>query len=347
MATDISTERPLFSAVPSSTRQLFLLLRCISFAPKAQVQITHKGLRFMAEESQVMQGEFKLISPCSNVQDLQMKGMVFLERSLFTSYNHSLPTEDYNDDDNEPAFPVFQISLSSLLETLQIFGINDIKDRWASRETQYGANGAFSRNGAFENRVLGMTGMCRLSYEAEGDPLCIVLEETGVSTTCELTTFDAEFREDIPLDREHLAHKIIMRANWLHDAINELSSTSPSRLTIAASPSAPYFTLSSNGPLGSATVEFSKDAQLLETFQVPSRTVNTYKYSMIKNASKAMGIASKVSIRCDEQGVLSLQFMVEVEGGGVSFVDFRYVPYLPEDGEGDEEGDATENGGLE
>ena len=229
---------------------------------------------------------------------------------------------------------------------MQIFGINDIKDRWASRDQPYGANGAFPRGGsasAFENRVLGMTGMCRLSYVAEGDPLCIVLEEAGVTTSCELTTFEPEFREDIPLQREKLAQKIIMRASWLHDAINELSSTSPSRLTIAASPVAPFFTLSSNGPMGSATVEFSKDPQLLETFQVPKRTVNTYKYSLIKSASRAMAIASKVSIRGDEQGVLSLQFMIEVEGGGVSFVDFRFVPYLPENGEGDEEEeDATE-----
>ena len=258
--------------------------------------------------------------------------------------------ENIDDDDDEDTFPIFQISLSSLLETLQIFGINDIKDRSANHESSYGANGAFARGGAasaFETRFLGMTGMCCLSYAADGDPLCITLEETGVTTNCELTTFEPEFREEILLQRENLAQKIIMRASWLHDAINELSSTSPSRLTIAASPSAPYFTLSSNGPLGSAMVEFSKDPQLLETFQVPSRTVNTYKYSLIKSASRAMEIASKVSIRCDEQGVLSLQFMIEVEGGGVSFVDFRFVPYLSQDDEGDEEGDTVEDVGSE
>lgn len=56
-ALTMDMERPLFSAVSTSARQLFLLLRCISFAPKAQVQITERGLRFMAEESQVMQGK--------------------------------------------------------------------------------------------------------------------------------------------------------------------------------------------------------------------------------------------------------------------------------------------------
>lgn len=187
-----------------------------------------------------------------------------------------------------------------------------------------------------------MNGICRLSYAAAGGPLCIVLEETGVTTTCELVTYEPECQEEIPLQKDAIAQKIIMRASWLQDAINELSSTSPTRLTIVSSPTAPYFTLSSSGPLGSATVEFSKNPQLLETFQVPRRTVNTYKYSLIKGASRAMAIASKVSIRSDEQGVLSLQFMIEVDNGRFSFVDFRFIPYIPEDGEGEEESEFGE-----
>ena len=46
----------LFSAVSGSARQLFQLLRCINFVSKVHVQITKDGLRFTAEESQVMQG---------------------------------------------------------------------------------------------------------------------------------------------------------------------------------------------------------------------------------------------------------------------------------------------------
>lgn len=49
-----------------------------------------------------------------------------------------------------------------------------------------------------------------------------------------------------------------------------------------------------------------------------------------------MAAATKVSIRGDNQGVLSLQFMIEMEGGQVSFVDFRFVP-LVQDGDEDEQ----------
>ncbi|CAO1605459.1 checkpoint clamp complex protein Rad1 [Xanthoria calcicola] len=312
---------PLLTAVSGSVRHLFQLLKCIAFATKAQVRITPEGIRFTVEESRVVQG------------------VAFLEKSLFTSYNYAPPTSSQTDDDEIDDTAVFQISLAALLETLQIFGVNEIKDRWASRDPAYGGMmGALGRGGrpaAFGNRVLGMPGVCRLSYAAKGEPLCVVLEEEGVTTSCEMVTYEPEDQEEIPFQRDALTLKIIMRSNWLHDAVNELSSTSPSRLTMAASPSAPYLVLSSNGPLGSAAVEFSKDQQLLETFQVPKRTVNTYKYSLIKAATRAMSLASKVCIRGDEQGVLSLQFMIEVEGVGVHFMDFRFVPFLPEEGEDD------------
>lgn len=47
---------PLFRAVSSSARQLFLLLNCIRFASKVQVRITTDGIQFAVEESRVMQG---------------------------------------------------------------------------------------------------------------------------------------------------------------------------------------------------------------------------------------------------------------------------------------------------
>lgn len=50
-------QAPIFSAVSSSARQLYLLLRCISFSAKVQVQITDEGLRFSAEDSSVMEGQ--------------------------------------------------------------------------------------------------------------------------------------------------------------------------------------------------------------------------------------------------------------------------------------------------
>ena len=53
-----------------------------------------------------------------------------------------------------------------------------------------------------------------------------------------------------------------------------------------------------------------------------------------------------VPLRLDEEGVLSLQFLVEVEaagggGEGVAFVDFRIVPLVEGEGEGEGGGDES------
>ena len=61
--------------------------------------------------------------------------------------------------------------------------------------------------------------------------------------------------------------------------------------------------------------------------------LNRYNFRLVRNAAKAMAMASKVSIRGDVHGVLSLQFMIEQEGGGTCFVDFRFISLTADDGD--------------
>jgi len=266
-------------------------------------------------------------------------GIVFLDKALFTTFSCTIPEPIDDDLENAIDPPNFQISLSALLETLQIFGAADSTASKFSKPDNDGYNSNIrpGRQNAFSNQALGMVGICRLSYAGIGAPFSIILEESGVTTTCNLNTYEPESPEEIPFARDATQVKIIMQARWLFDAISELSATSPTRLDLTAFPAAPYLSLSAVGPLGSASVEFAKGRELLETFTVAEKWTQSYKFEMIKAAAEAMRLASKVSVRGDEQGVLSLQFMVEVEGGGISFVDFRFVPFLRDEDEDDEE----------
>jgi cell cycle checkpoint protein len=65
--------KPIFTAISSSARQLYLLLRCVSFSSKTLVQITPEGLRFSVEETRAMQG------------------LAFLDKALFTTYIFNPP----------------------------------------------------------------------------------------------------------------------------------------------------------------------------------------------------------------------------------------------------------------
>ncbi|KAK1690236.1 DNA repair exonuclease rad1 [Colletotrichum godetiae] len=312
---------PLFRAVASSTRPLYQLLRTISFSNKVHVQLQEDGIRFAADLSRVMQGK---------MTDHRL-GTAFLDKKLFTSYALNLA-------DDEP-LPNFQITLPALLETLQIFGAVDVATRTQKAEQDpYRSNLRNYRPDAFSNQTLGIGGTCSLVYTEEGGQFNIIIEESGVKTTASLTTYLPEIPEEIPFDRENLSFKIIMQARYLLDALAELAPTGPSRLTISASKNQPYLSLSGAGDLGSSTVDFAKGRELLETFSIQDRWTQTYKFDLIKSSSEAMRIASKISFRGDAQGVLSLQFMVEVEGGGVSFLDFRFVPFITHDDDEDEEG---------
>ncbi|KAH6634022.1 Rad1/Rec1/Rad17 [Chaetomium sp. MPI-SDFR-AT-0129] len=328
-----SSGPPLLRAVASSTRPLYQLLKAINFTNKVHVEINETGLRFAAEHVRVMQA------------------VSHWNKSLFTSYTTNRPrapilANDADDEDDEPIPPNFQISLPALLETLQIFGATDAAARQAKADADpYRSNLRNYRSDAFSNQTLGMSGTCSLAYAAEGEPFGVVLDEAGVSTTCNLTTYVPEAPEDIPFDIEDLSFKVITSARWLLDALTELAPTSPDKLTITASKREPYLRLtSSGGPLGSSSVDFAGGRDLLETFAVGTKWRQTFKFDVIKLASEAMRIASKVSLRGDGQGVLSMQFLVEVEGSGPTFLDFRFVPYAVCEDEGDEEEEGSDNG---
>ncbi|KAK2747453.1 DNA repair exonuclease rad1 [Colletotrichum kahawae] len=300
---------PIFRAVASSTKPLYQLLKTINFTNKVHVQ-------------------------------LQEDGTAFLDKKLFTTYSLNLGNDA---DGSQPNLPNFQIALPALLDTLQIFGAVDIATRTQRAEQDsYHSNIRNYRPDAFSNQALGIGGTCSLIYKEEGGQFDIVIEEGGVKTTASLTTYLPEIPEEIPFDRDNLSFKIIMLARYLLDALAELAPTGPNRLTIAASRASPYLTLSGVGDMGSSSVTFAKGRELLETFSIHEAWSQSYKFDLIKYSTEAMRIASKVSFRGDDQGVLSLQFMVEQENG-ISFLDFRFVPYISHDDDEDEENESLDD----
>lgn len=335
----MATNLPLFTAVSSSTRQILLLLRCISFSQKANVRISAEGLRFSTEEGSVMEA------------------FVFLDKSLFTSYTYQTPPAPSSQEDS-PDPPIFEINLIALLETLNIFSLSDHTASTRSRDeyehfTAHRLNRHTGIN-AFSNQALGVSGICTFSYDGEGSSLNVHMSEAGVTTTCELTTYEADTTEEIPFSRDSVALKTIMRSTYLLDAITELSSVNPTNLSFQASPNTSHgsnLSLSASGALGSATVDFTtntdSDTPILETFHCAAKTNASFKFSLFKAAQRAMASASKVSLRLDEDGVLSMQYLIEISSGGndsVAFVDFRVVPLVEgEDGGVFDDGDSAED----
>jgi cell cycle checkpoint protein len=247
--------------------------------------------------------------------------MAFLKKDLFTSFQ-TLDEE----------IPPFSVSLPSIVEALQILGVSD------STKTPWDRD----NYGAFSAQALGVAGICRIRYDSIGDPFILILEEPGLSTKCELITYEPPSTSSIPFDRNNLELKVIMDAAFLNDAITEFALMNPTKIIIGATQRA--FVLSAPTDSGSAVIQFHRQDNdtevpengVLETFNVTENCRQSYKFAHIASTRRALSSASKVSIRIDSQGVLSLQFMIENENQVKSFVDYRLVPLVP----GDEDGEA-------
>ncbi|GAA5957389.1 hypothetical protein JCM8115_006975 [Rhodotorula mucilaginosa] len=166
------------------------------------------------------------------------------------------------------------VSLSTILECLNIFGnagaaaSNTFKkeggydsdgggddagggggggggSRWRGKRKRQGAaddddedgDGRYGkRGGKRETADEGKTTSLRLSYAGHGEPLVMLLEESGIVTRCEITTYEPEGLLDLAFNDEDKIQRLIIKSDWLHDALLEVP-TSSEKLSISFSPS--------------------------------------------------------------------------------------------------------------
>ncbi|QSL66627.1 hypothetical protein MERGE_001010 [Pneumocystis wakefieldiae] len=300
-------EEPIFTAVTDNVIPIITLLKCIAFKPRCVVKISSEGLKLTVEDG------------------LSLQAHAFLDKDMFSFYRFNSSNKDSmnNNDSSTPIF--FTISLLAMLECFNIMN-NDLKEK----------NFVFNRKLQQQN-ILRVGGNCHLSYNGYGHPFVFIIQESGMITTCELTTFEKENLIDIFLQNNKLNQKIIIKSESLYDAIQELEFSSSELLTIRSSPQHPHLRLSSLGTMGSVIIDYTNERDVIETFSCSSVVENSYKFSMIQHSIHAMSSAIKASIRTDENGVLSIQFMIETGEGKYNFVDFRILSSTKEDNHFDNE----------
>ncbi|KAM3848793.1 cell cycle checkpoint protein RAD1 [Vipera latastei] len=193
---------------------------------------------------------------------------------------------------------MFRINLSVLLDCLTIFGTNSLP---------------------------GTQTALRMCYKGYGYPLTLYLEEGGVVTVCKIKTQEPEEILDFDFCSTNVVNKIILQSEGLREAFSELDMTSEV-LQITMSPDKPYFRLSTFGNAGSTHLDYPKDSDLIEAFHCNETQTNRYKISLLKPSIKALALSCKVSIRTDNRGFLSLQYMIRNEDGEICFVEYYCCP---------------------
>ncbi|GAA5898009.1 uncharacterized protein JCM6883_000891 [Sporobolomyces salmoneus] len=274
------------------------------------------------------------------------------------------------------------VSLSTMLEVLNIFGnagtqgtsSNPFKRDHGGEdrdETGGGDRGRKRRRDEEEGTRGGGGGgeekqtSLKLTYKGVGEPLIMMLEESGIVTRCELTAYEPEGLLDLQFSAEQGVQRLIMKSEWLRDALLELPPTSD-KLTITFSPpperdeydqpdgeggagegeeeQVPLFRLEATGANGSTEMDYGDNPDILEVFECDNPIRNSYKFSHIQLTKHALANSIKTSIRTDDYGLIVFQFMIPLKlkgmkgagkgggggaGGGVdgptAFVEFKCV----------------------
>jgi cell cycle checkpoint protein len=231
----------------------------------------------------------------------------------------------------------FALNGKQLLECLQIFGkvsadVNETPQpdlTVSSRITPQGRQFGSARSIESE-----------LSYEELGDRLQLILTDRQDSaiTTCRFATFEPVRQQEADFMACPAVCKLIMKSGWLQDTLNEFSSHTET-ITIHVSPTKPYLALSASDYSGKTDVEYSNDTNVIEYFTCVRPFGNTYRFSLFSPVLKALGISLKTSIRVNDVGLLSMQFMIpsgdihshppsSMANSRVSFVEYLISPNI-------------------
>ncbi|KAI0637443.1 Rad1/Rec1/Rad17 [Trametes polyzona] len=337
-------------------RYFAALLRGVNFANRASVSIAADGFTVSVEEARCLTATAFIFSH------------VFDEYVYNPDAARPSQSQASQDDDDELTATAFEIPLGTLMECLNIFGTAGLAPGTSQKKKKAhgdgddsdgggGGRGKADRKGkgradaddAGGNARLDQwfapgkgTGM-RMSYAGPGHPLTLlVAEESGGPTaTCEITTWDPEPRLELAFDSDAAVLKIILKSSWLRDALSELDNNTE-RITIIGNPPAPpgraarskappCLRLRAVGPYGTTEMDYPNDREVLETCECAQPVSFTYRFQHVSRALRALQSSLKTSLRIDDEGLLSLQFMMPAprKAGGrrsEAFIEFWCLP---------------------
>ncbi|KAF6764802.1 Rad1/Rec1/Rad17 [Ephemerocybe angulata] len=358
----------VLTASVADVRYLASLLRGVHFSNMASVTLSRSGLTITVEEARTLVGyafifaqvfdEFELhASKPNNPKPNRPRRAT--NGDAVSDSGSTEPESDEEEPDAPTVEAAFQINLNILIDCLNIFGTagplpapstaaNNFK-RWkrdgeGDDDGVHGedgrANGGRGRIDAYLAGGDGKRTSMRMSYEGDGYPLTLLIAEdaNGPTTTCEITTYQVEPHIDLEFDSETVVLRIIFKSSWLRDALSELDP-SCEKLTFIANPSVdgpqrprlntqPMLRIQADGTHGSTEMDFPNDKEVLETFDCTQRVSFSYRFSHIVRTLRALSSSTKTSLRIDESGLLSLQFLMPKPqstgaDGSDGFVEFR------------------------
>ncbi|CAH8497346.1 unnamed protein product [Schistosoma turkestanicum] len=174
-----------------------------------------------------------------------------------------------------------------------------------------------------------------LSYKTHGSALNIILEENGVVAECNIKTMEAFEILDFDFSSSNILDKFIMKSECMREAFNELDNSSEILEVAVIPPPAiqSRLRLTTYGFSGTMHFDLPRSSDQVEVFEsaAASPRIARFRLSLLRLAtSRALSMASRISLRINDRGFLSIQYMINISDGEVAFVEFFCVPDVDE-----------------
>lgn len=173
---------------------------------------------------------------------------------------------------------------------------------------------------------------CFLSWDTVGQ-LQIHFAQELMTSTCQLANFATEAYYDgtVEFDSESVLVQAIIPASVFTATLRDLESVETKCLRINVTPDPLQLEFESAGDLATSKFVLPNDPGVLEALVVSdieeAATGFEYDFRYITKCREAQRLAQRISLRYDTNGVLSLQFLCQVEDAKNVFIEFRFLPF--------------------
>jgi len=202
----------------------------------------------------------------------------FIDRSLFTRY--------YMSSEESPVSVCFR--LSDLIHVLTVLGSSG---RTASSAAPQLSDNSF-----------------RIQYSSTSDRIRLQFREETTETKAYIKTYGVE---DLMIFGMNSTNKVILNVEPIVDFWKSADLTSE-YIEVSITAGEPYMRWTTESERARVNHNIHRDSPAVEQFLHSEDIENKYRMSLMKFTLKALIHSSKLSIRTDADGLLSLQFMVKL-----------------------------------
>lgn len=161
-------------------------------------------------------------------------------------------------------------------------------------------------------QVFGQSAHMQMRFDAPGDALCLMLEDAGVITQCEVSTLAVPPPVDFEFRTCPIVARAVVKSSFLRDCMAELDVAGGEQIAIHFTQKAPFLSMQAKGAGSSVQIDFPSDnsTDVFTEFQCKHNSLRSYSLSLIRPCIKALAKADHTNLRINQQGMLSMQHVI-------------------------------------